>query len=310
MAAILTQTPQNDASVITCDQAFGLVLDGSLSITTCDINFDANDAAFTVQDTETDRDGVIATVQPTYYIKHVVNLNTGITLNPGSTDSTDGEPEATGTNDDSWSHSGLNVNDQPSTAWNDAFLPSGNDIFNDIATITTGDQCDNTNDVTHQVSMLIKAENDGSLSANLHIHKQNHTGYIPEDVTTAQTAYWFTEPSAPGVNDADKLAAVLSADDLNSLYSAEKTAAENEVNDKNYVKTYSLGLDVISPSTTSQLSKLAAMRDKTDSNVFSNGDQVVLATGYALDFQVTVNDEAKTIASGDVYGILVHSSEV
>jgi hypothetical protein len=305
MATPLTETAQNDASVITCDQAFGLVLNGSLNIETCDINFDANDAAFTVQDIETDRDGVIATVAPTYYIKHVVNLNTDITLNPGATNSTTGTEDAT--NDDSWSHAGLNVNDQPSTAWNDAYLPSGTTDFNDIATITTCDQCDNT-PVTHSVSMKITAEDNGSLSANLHIHNQPHTGFIPEDVTTAQAAYWYTQPSTPGVNDADKLAAVLSADDLNSLYSAEKTAAEDEVNDKNYVKTYSLGLDAITPSTTSQLSKLAAMRDKTDKNVFEDGDQVVLATGYALNFQVTIDETAKTIANGDVFGIFVHNS--
>jgi len=286
--------------------AYGMVLDGSLVLTTCDLDFAGTDQTFGVQDAETDRDGVVPTATPTYYIKHKVNLNQNVSFHVG-TASTDGEPEVTDGDDDSWSTTAITVVDQTNDAWNDAFLPSGNDDF-DLATITTCDQFNTTCDATHDVSINIAADNQGMLSANVTISLTPYTGYLTEDIATAQQAYWTDPAPLPGPNDADILGAVLTHAHLESLYADSKTAAEDEVNDKCYIKSYTLTLDAVTASTTSALSKLAAMRDTTDANVFVEGDQVVLKTGDALDYQVTVNNEAKTIASGDVFGIFVHEA--
>jgi hypothetical protein len=284
--------------------AYGMVLDGSLVLATCDLDFDGNDQTFTVQDAETDRDGVVPTATPTYYIKHNVNLNQNVSFHVG-TASTDGEPEESAGNDDSWSTTAINVAAQSNDDWLEANLPSGNNDF-DLATITTCDQCDNSE--THAVTINIAADNQGMLSSNVTITLSAFTGYLTEDIATAQQAYWIEPAPLPGQNDADILGAVLSQSHLESLYALPKSTAENEVNDKCYIESYSLTLDAVTASTTSALSKLAAMRNKTDASVFEEGDQVVLKTGDALDYQVTVDGVAKTIASGDVFGIFVHEA--
>lgn len=285
--------------------AYGMVLDGSLVVATCDINFTPNDAEFAIQDAETDRDGVVPTATPTYYIKHKVNLNQNISYHVGTV-STDGEPEATAGNDDSWSTTAISLAAKDKDDWDSVYLPSGSNDFNDVAEIVTCDQCDRSQ--THQISMKISATDQGVLSAALSIHHVAWTGYLTEDIATAQEAYWTGAAPTPGENDADILAAPLLSTDLDTLYSAQKSAAEAEVNGKNYIKSYTLTLDSVAASTTSALSKLAAMRNKNDASVFEAGDQVVLKTGAAVDYQVTVDSNAKTIAKGDVFGIFVHDA--
>lgn len=303
--ALADYANENDACDITSPgSAYGMVLDGSLVLATCDLDFDGNDVTFTVQDAETDRNGVVPTATPTYYIKHSVNLNQNVSFHVG-TASTDGEPEASAGNDDSWSTNAINLAAKSNDDWLEANLPSGNNDF-DLATITTCDQCDNSQ--THAVSINIAADSQGMLSSNVTITLTAFTGYLTEDIATAQEAYWTAPVPVPGQNDADKLGAVLTHSHLETLYTFAKDTAENEVNDKCYIESYTLSLDAVTASTTSALSKLAAMRDKNDANVFETGDQVVLKTGDALDYQVTVDDVTKTIASGNVFGIFVHDA--
>lgn len=297
------------------DSSTGLLLGGSLVVTTCDIDISSTDSTLQLLQCDVDREGSFTVAAPTYYIKHAFNINGQIDFNIGTNNSTDGEPEATGGNDDAWKITGTSIDDNAFNGPNtlDIFLPTGSAEYN-VGTITACDDRGETCDFS--VTMTVSSANDGTLSTSFaYADANSFIGLINDDIERAQFAYWVTEPSpGPTVNDADRLAAVLSNSDLSTHYASAEASFCDAVNGKNLIDTYSLTIDSLDYDTTSRLSKLAANRNVNDADVFVENDQVVLDTPHELQYGLTVdsngdgndfewsNAGASTV---NVYGILV-----
>jgi hypothetical protein len=319
MAAVGDLNSETSDTTIINTGSTGLLLGGTLNITTCDIDITSQDSTLQLLQCDVDREGQYTIAAPTYYIKHAFNINAQIDSNIGTSDSQNGEPESLGAggngNDDAWKITGTAITDYEFDGPNniEINLPTGQSTYT-VGTITACDDRGETCDF--DVTMTVSSSTNGTLSTTFSYDPANSfIGLINDDIENAQFAYWTSLPGGvpPTVNDADRLAAVLADSDLTTHYATAQASFCDAVAGKNLIDTYSLTLDALDYDTTSRLSKLAANRNVNDNNVFVENDQVVLENASVLQYGLTVDTVGDgndfvwdgSASSVNVYGILV-----
>lgn len=312
-------SPEMSTNDVINVESRGLYLNGSLEITRDDTDISSCDTTLEIDQLSIDRGGQFQVAEPTYYIKHNVDINEVISINKGGS-TCDGQPECDGQNDDAWRvETTLNVScDSPSFTASNINLPVGTSTYT-VATITVCDH-DGPNATNATVQMKVDSDATGNLTTSWIYNTFDIVGRINDDIRDAQFAYFTesTKPTAPNENDADRLKVLLQNADLADHFSDKRDELENTINNKNLIASYTMELTQDTEfSTTSDLSKFAAERNATTNDPFVVGDQVVLSGAHTLDYGLTVDGDNSTendftweganIDKVNVYGILVHT---
>ena len=277
-----------------------LLLDGAFSIDQAIFNIQQCDHSYTIQSCDTQRFASYSFKAPTYYIQVSDDINANVSFHQG----TNGDDSALA-NDDAWSLAQLNY-----TQANDAIatkkLPTGGSTVL-VATISVCDQL--TAGTTFDVNMAITLANDGAIAGEASLSGDNYVGYLAEDITSAQHAYWFTEPDAPGRNDGDILVANLTTDmlELQNATNDAMTAMEEDITGVgNVVTAWSLTIDTVAAAPGSNLSQYGQSSGANDGALFAAGEKVVANAQQLYTVNITHNGGETLLVNDYVYGMVKH----
>ena len=296
---IASDSSNVDGSTLGASQA--LLLDGSFSIAQNTFTIEQCDHAYTIQSCDTERFASYSFKAPTYYIMVTDDINANVNYHPGANDANDSSL----TNDDAWSLSELSY-----TQANDGIatkkLPAGGSTVK-VATISVCDEV--TAGTTFDINMAITLGNDGAIAGTASVSGSDHTGYLSEDVTLAQEAYWFTEPaSAPGKNDGDVLAATVTSAMLSLQNDTSNAISAMETNvTGNVVQSWSLTIDTVEAAPGSNLSQYAQSAGATSAALFANDEKVVADAQQLYTVNITHNSTTTLLVNDYVYGMVKHA---
>ena len=283
-----------------------LLLDGAFSIDQAIFNIQQCDHSYTIQSCDTDRFASYSFKAPTYYIQVTDDINANVTFHKGAANANDNSL----TDDDAWSLSELSYNDTNTTELSVEYkLPAGGSKVQ-VATISVCDQL--TAGATFAVDMDIALANDGAIVGEASLRGNNYDGYIAENITSAQHAYWFNEPDAPGRNDGDILVANLTTDmlELQNATNDAMTAMEEDITGVgNVVTAWSLTIDTVAAAPGSNLSQYGQSSGANDGALFAAGEKVVANAQQLYTVNITHNGGETLLVNDYVYGMVKHHSE-
>lgn len=294
---INTQTTTADGSELASTHA--LLLDGAFSIAQNTFTIEQCDHSYTIQSCDTERFASYSFKAPTYYIQVEDDINANVSFHQG----TNGDDSAL-TNDDAWSLAQLNYNDSTEKTV-ELKLPAGGSTVQ-VATISVCDEV--TAGTTFAVNMAITLGNDGAIAGVASLSGDNYVGYLAENITLAQEAYWFNEPDAPGKNDGDVLTATVSTTML-ELQTATSTAMNDMEVDVtgNVVSAWSLQIDTVAALPGSNLSQYGQSSGATGAALFAAGEKVVANQEQLYTVNITHNGGETLLVNDYVYGMVKHS---
>ena len=296
--AVPDQTTTNDGS--TLESTHALLLTGSFSIDHNDVTIEQCDHTYTITSESTNRFSSYTFKAPTFYIMVTDDINANVNFYPGANDAND----ASVSNDDAWTLSELTYNDSYSGT-KELNLPTGSANVK-VATITTCDELSQSS--TFDINMAITLGNDGAISGTASLSGNDFTGYIEEDITKAQEAYWFSSPGAPNANDGDVLVATVNTSMLASQSTTNDAinAMEEDVSG-NVVNSWSLTINSVSADSDSNLSQYGQSSGANSSALFANDEKIVANSQYTYAVSVSHNGTSTVLANDYVFGMVKHA---
>ena len=155
----------------------------------------------------------------------------------------------------------------------------------------------------------ITVDLEGNLSANVQISGASVTHTATEDVDKAQVVAWSTE-STPNVSSTtqDVLSSTVTSTDIYNHFSAEIDAIEQAYS-HNVLQFWSMEITNIEARSTSVITQYAINNGRQHTNIFMEGEQIVLDTTYPYSVKVTdLNGEEQVIVGKTpIYAIVTHS---
>ena len=275
---------------------------------------------------------------PDYYIKIPVNLNHYVTKGASNLGRASGSP------DDCWGLSSITfANTDVSGSDVTTTLPAQTGTFK-VGQITIDDSninsslSDGVSLQNFDVMMTISADANGNLSSNCQVNQSNNATsqsasivdsasyasylHFSENDNTASTNTLVGSDKQPsqgwkgatsvGDRDAltDNLSTVLTNQEVQTRFSTEIAATNDSFNGEAALSSWNMSFNAITPSSDSALTKHARARIGRKANpntttVFKEGDKIFTSgsSAYSLTFRDHGNT-LRTIASGDVYGVL------
>lgn len=299
---ILPQTSTVDG--LTLENSDALLLDGAFLIDQATVTIEQCDHSYTIQSSNTQRFASYAFKAPTYYIQVTDDINANVSFHQG----TNGDDSLL-TNDDAWSLSELSY-DQDTELSVEYKLPAGGSTVH-VATISVCDEL--TDGTTFAVNMEITLANDGVIAGEATLSGDDYVGYIAENITSAQEAYWFNEPDqAPGKTDGDILVATVRTDMLElqtTTNDAMNAMVENITGVGNVLTSWSLQIDEVVAAPGSNLSQYGQSSGADSADLFAAGEKVVANAQQLYTVNITHKGGPTLLVNDYVYGMVKHQSD-
>jgi len=155
----------------------------------------------------------------------------------------------------------------------------------------------------------ITVDLEGNLSASVEMTGAPITHTATEDVDKAQVVAWSTE-STPSMSPTtqDILSSTVTSTDIHNHFSAEIDAIEQAYS-HNVLQFWSMEITNIEARSTSVITQYAINNGRQHTNMFMEGEQIVLDTTYPYSVKVTdLNGEEQVIVGETpIYAIVTHS---
>ena len=310
-----------DATITGCDSCDidtnALILGGNLAVTQSEnLTYCDADGSYVFTELTCDRLLGHDLLNPSWYIRVTTDINSQITF--CDSHGTDYNDDAWGITGATWNKTGADLGTSYTAEYK---LP--NSTISNIKLAEYGvTNEDGAENITYHLMADITLSDSGALTNSLDVVDagqavggsftcDEHT--ITEDVNKAQVAYFNGDvcdanAAAPGPNDADSLTATLTEAQICDDKSSELAQVASDLSG-NIITDWTIQLDSESLNTASNLSKFARARGKTDKNVFSNDDLVVMETPKLYTVQIADHSSiTHTLANDYVYGVLKHSA--
>ena len=161
-------------------------------------------------------------------------------------------------------------------------------------------------------TMSISVDKEGNLSSNITMNGSDVVASIDDNQLLAQEVIWDTENRTSTITPSsdDKLNSVVNADDVANYYASQLSTISNSYN-FNVLQYWNFEITPIEPKSNSIVSSYAAINKRTASNMFLNGEHIVLSTTYPYSVRITdMNGVEQTIVSNtDIHAIVYHHDE-
>lgn len=163
---------------------------------------------------------------------------------------------------------------------------------------------------TFPVILTVTVNQSGMMTSQIAINGSDAVVNESEDYTKAQVVYWPVVEAIPSVSatTADVLTSAISANVLDTHYTAEITAIKNLYDNQSMITSWTISFDPVTSSTSNTLSKHARFLNKAngDTPLFAPGEKLVCASPFT--YGVSINNylgNATTIVTDTyVYGVL------
>ena len=168
---------------------------------------------------------------------------------------------------------------------------------------------DTTNGGSFTPIITITVDKEGTLSASVDIEGDSITATIPEKINKAQVVEWSTQDT-PIVEEStqDILRAMITKEDITNHFSnAIKTVIDTY--SYNILSSWNMEITPIPAESKSIITQYANNNNRHDTNIFEDGEQIVLNTTYPYSVEVTDLDgnQQTIVANTDIYAIVTHS---
>jgi hypothetical protein len=309
-----------DITISGCDSCDidtnALILSGALAVThDQNVTYCDADGTFVFNEETCDRLLGHDLLNPSWYIRVTTDISQ---INFCDSHGTDYNDDAWGITGTTWNKTGADAGTSYTAEYK---LPNATVSNIKLAEYGVTNE-DGDRNITYHLMAHVTLSDDGSLSNTLDVVDAGesvggsftcdvHT--ITEDVNKAQVAYFDGDVcdanvAAPGPNDADSLTATLTEAQICDDRSAKLAQVASDLS-TNIISSWTITLNSAPLDTASNLSKFARARGKTDKNVFSNDDLVVMDTPKLYTVQMDDHSSTTyTIANDYVYGVLKHSA--
>lgn len=161
------------------------------------------------------------------------------------------------------------------------------------------------------VTLTVNCNANGLMTSAIALAGQDVAATAAEVHNEAQKAYWSGPQAKPDVaaDDSDLLTTKLTSAQLSTFYSAELLAINNQYNNVEMVKDWTISVAAIASSTDNVLAQHARFLDKKgDTAIFGVGHKMVASVPFS--YGVAIDDylgNATTIVNpANVFGVLSH----
>lgn len=163
------------------------------------------------------------------------------------------------------------------------------------------------------VSLTISCDDQGLMTSSIAISGQDVYGTEVDNPNLAQHAYWPAKDNVPNLDadSADVLSAKITSAELTTLYSSQLQSINNQYNNQNMIKSWTITVNAIPSTTDNVLSQHARYLEKRgDTNVFDNGDKMVASTpfSYGITIDDYLDNPTTIITPTNVYGVISHKA--
>ena len=164
------------------------------------------------------------------------------------------------------------------------------------------------------VTLTVSCDANGLMTSAIALSGQDVAATAADEPNQAQKAYWSGPQTTPDVaaDDADLLNTKLTSAQLSTFYASELLAINNQYNNVEMVKNWTISVAEIGSSTNNVLAQHARFLGKKGNTiVFSAGQKMVASVPFS--YGVSIDDylgNATTIVNAaNVFGVLSQSAE-
>ena len=161
------------------------------------------------------------------------------------------------------------------------------------------------------VKLTVSCDANGLMTSSIALSGQDVAATAADEPNKAQKAFWTGAQPRPDIasDDSDELATRLTAAQLSTFYASELLAINNQYNNVEMVKDWTISVAEIASSTDNVLSQhVRFLGKKGDTAVFAEGQKMVASVPFS--YGVSIDDylgNATTIVnSANVFGVLSH----
>ena len=238
----------------------------------------------------------------TNYIETEYNLNSKISYTPSASENN---------KDDSYGLDSITITKENSVN-SKYLLPSASNILVDAGEIDAQDLSYNSLG-KFPVTLTISCNNQGLMTSNISISGQDVNSSIADNPNLAQKVYWPVKDNKPNIvtDDSDILSSKITSSELTAIYSSQLDLINNNYNNKQMIKTWTININKIESSSSNILSQHARYIGKAGSTqIFNEGDKMVAATPFSYGITISdyLNNDTTIISPSNVYGVISNKS--
>ena len=164
------------------------------------------------------------------------------------------------------------------------------------------------------VTLTVSCDANGLMTSAIALAGQDVAATAADDPNQAQKAFWSGAQPRPNItaDDSDLLETRLTAAQLSTFYASELLAINNQYNNVEMVKDWTISVAEIASSTDNVLSQhVRFLGKKGNTQLFAEGQKMVASVPFS--YGVSIDDylgNATTIVnSANVFGVLSHKVE-
>lgn len=165
------------------------------------------------------------------------------------------------------------------------------------------------------VTLTVNCDANGLMTSSIALSGQDVAATAADEPNKAQKAYWSGAQLRPAIasDDADELETRLTAAQLSTLYASELLAINNQYNNVEMVKDWTISIAEIASSTNNVLSQhVRFLGKKGDTAVFAEGQKMVASVPfmYGVSIDDYVGKPTSIVDSAQVFGVLSHKADL
>ena len=237
-----------------------------------------------------------------YYIETEYNLNSKISYESSSSEYN---------KDDAYGLESITITHENSINTN-YLLPSASNILVNAGEIDAQEL--NYNSLgKFPVTLTISCNDQGVMVSNISISGEDVTAEIIDNPNQAQKVYWPIKDSKPNIaaDDGDILTSKITSSELTTIYSSELDLINDNYNNKQMIKTWTININKIELSSNNILSKHVRYIGKAGTTqIFDEDQKLVAATPFSYGVTISdyLNNDITIIPHSNVYGVISNKS--